>query len=95
MFDYKKTMDQLVQDVIDSGEAVGANVLIFHKGKEIYHNTFGYANREDGIRMSRDTIFRMFSMSKPVTAAAVMILVERGILDVWDPISKYISTFQN
>ena len=95
MFDYKETLDKLVQEVIESGEAVGANLLILHKGEEIYHNTFGFADRENNLPIKRDTIFRMFSMTKPVTAAAVMILVERGVLDVWDPVSKYIKSFEN
>ena len=95
MFSYKDTMDKLIKNEVDSGNVVGANALVIHKGNEIYHNTFGYADKENKIPMKRDTIFRMYSMTKPITAVATMILVERGEIDLWDPISKYIPEFLN
>ncbi|MDI9217655.1 serine hydrolase domain-containing protein [Clostridium tertium] len=95
MFSYKDTMDKLIKDEVDSGNVVGANVLVIHNGNEMYHNTFGYADKENKIQMKRDTIFRMYSMTKPITAVATMILVERGEIDLWDPVSKYIPEFLN
>lgn len=95
MFDYKETMDRLLQQEIAEGRVKGASALVVHKGKEIYYNAFGMADAERGIPMKRDTIIRLYSMTKPVTAAAVMILVERGELDLWDPVSKYLPCFKN
>ncbi|MCH5274436.1 MAG: beta-lactamase family protein [Lachnospiraceae bacterium] len=74
---------------------MGANVLLMQHGKELYSSSQGYADREAGIIMTRDTIFRMFSMTKPITAVAVLILAERGKLDLWDNVSKYIPEFAN
>ncbi len=94
-FDYKKAMDDIIEGAIKRDFIAGANTLVLHKGKEIYQSSFGYQDKENKIPMTRDTIFRMFSMSKPVTAVAVMILVERGLLDLWDNLSDYIPEFKN
>lgn len=94
MFDYKKTMDKLLQQEIAEGRVKGASALVLHRGKEIYFNAFGYADAEKAAPMKRDTIIRLFSMSKPITAAAVMLLAERGELDVWDSVSEYLPAFR-
>lgn len=93
MFDYKETMDGILRREVELGKVVGASALVLRKGEELYFNAFGMADRERGIPMGRDTICRLFSMSKPVTAAAVMALAERGELDLWDPVSKYLPCF--
>lgn len=95
MFTYKESMDRLIQNEVTAGAIAGANVLVLHNGKEIYHNTFGFRNKENHLPMERDTIIRLFSMSKPITAAATMILAERGDIDLWDPVSMYFPSFQN
>lgn len=94
MFDYRETMDRILRQEVAEGRVKGASALVLHKGKEIYYNQFGYADAENGVPMQRDTIIRLYSMSKPVTAAAAMILVERGELDLWDPVSKYLPCFK-
>lgn len=94
MYDYKETMDRLVEKEVAEGRVKGASALVLHRGKEIYFNAFGAADAEKGIPMQRDTIIRLYSMTKPVTAAAVMILAERGELDLWDPVSKYLPCFK-
>ena len=63
--------------------------LVFHKDEEIYFGAYGYADKEEGRPMQRDTICRLYSLTKPVTAAAIMILAERGDLDLRDPVSLY------
>lgn len=93
MFDYRKTVDKLINEEIARGEIAGASFLTLHHGREIYSVSLGYADREREIPMKRDTICRLFSMSKPITAAAAMILVERGEMDVWDPVSKFLPEF--
>lgn len=94
MLHYQETMDKLLQQEISEDRVKGASALVLHKGREIYCGSFGYADAEKGIPMKRDTIIRLFSMTKPVTAAAVMLLAERGELDVWDPVSKYLPCFR-
>lgn len=94
MYNYKETMDRLIEREVAEGRVKGASALVFHRDKEIYYNAFGFADGEKGIPMKRDTIIRLFSMTKPVTAAAAMILMERGELDLWDPVSEYLPAFK-
>lgn len=93
MFAYTKTMDELIQKEVEEGRVKGASALVIHKGQEIYFHTCGYADAENNLPMKRDTIIRLFSMTKPITAAAVMLLVERGKIDLWDPVSRYLPAF--
>lgn len=93
MFDYREVMDNIIREGIDKGNIVGADLLFMQHGRELHFSSQGYADREAGVPMSRDTIFRMFSMTKPVTAAAVLMLAERGKLDLWDRVSMYIPEF--
>lgn len=95
MYDYRETMDKLLRQEVADNKVKGASALVLHKGREIYFNAFGMADVERGILMRRDTIIHLYSMSKPVTAAAVMILAERGELDLWDPVSRYLPCFRN
>lgn len=94
MYDYKTTMDRLVLQEVAAGRVKGASALVLHGGRETYFGAFGEADAERGIPMRRDTIIRLYSMTKPVTAAAVMLLAERGELDLWDPVSKYLPCFR-
>ncbi|MCM1065049.1 MAG: beta-lactamase family protein [Eubacterium sp.] len=94
MYDYKETMDRLIEKEVAEGRVKGASALVIHRDKEIYYNAFGYADAERGILMERDTIIRLFSMTKPITAAAAMILMERGDLDLWDSVSDYLPAFK-
>lgn len=94
MFDYKETMDKLMGQEVTEGRVKGASALVLHRGREIYYNAFGFADAERGTPMQRDTIIHLYSMTKPITAAAVMILAERGDLDVWDAVSGYLPAFK-
>ena len=93
MFDYKERMDTLLKQEVATGSVKGASALVLYQGKEIYQNQFGFADAEKEIPMKRDTIIRLFSMTKPITSAAVMLLVERGEMDVWDAVSRYFPCF--
>lgn len=80
---------------IEKYEISGANLLVFKDGKEIFYHEDGLASREEQLPIKRDTIFRLYSMTKPVTAAAAMILVERGEIDLYEPVGKYLEGFHN
>jgi CubicO group peptidase (beta-lactamase class C family) len=75
---------------IEKNEMAGGNVMVIKGGKEIFYNEDGLADREAGLPISRDSIFRLYSMSKPVTAAAVMILLERGEIDLYESVSRFL-----
>ncbi|MCQ2536909.1 MAG: beta-lactamase family protein [Lachnospiraceae bacterium] len=87
----KKIMDEAVKN----GEVAGCNVLVLQNGKQIAYAQSGYRDVENQVSYSRDTINRLYSMSKPITAVAVMILVDRGLIDLKDPVGKYIDSFNN
>ena len=80
---------------IEHGETAGANLMILQGGKELLYHEDGFADRENGIQIRRDTIFRLYSMTKPVTAVAAMLLLERGEIDLFDPVGKFLPGFRN
>ena len=80
---------------VENHECAGASVLIRRHGEEILYAQAGMANMEEGRPIQRDSIFRLYSQSKPVTAAAVMLLVERGLIDLMDGVDKYLPGFCN
>lgn len=86
-------LEKVLSLAIRKEEIAGANLLVLKEGEEICYLEAGYANREEHIPVARDSIFRLYSMTKPITAAAVMSLVEKGKLDLNEPVSKYLSGF--
>ena len=85
----------LLQKAVDEKFVSGANVLVLKDGKEVLACQAGYRDLENKLPMERDTIFRLYSMSKPLTGAAIMLLMERGQIDLVDPVSKYLPGFAN
>lgn len=94
MYNYQQAIDDIIQQEVDTGQIAGGGYLLIQGGRERYFTACGYADREKKTPIKRDTIFRLFSMTKPITAAAVMLLVERGELDLRDTVSQYIPAFQ-
>jgi CubicO group peptidase (beta-lactamase class C family) len=89
----KARIDETLKRFIDSGKTAGLSALIFEKGKEVYFNVYGYADREAKVPMDRNTIVRIFSMTKPVTGVALMTLYEKGAFKLDDPLSKYLPEY--
>lgn len=87
--------NEMLNESIDKGEIAGANLLIIKDGKEIVYTDAGYANIENKKKYQRDTISRLFSLSKPITSAMAMILMERGILEVGRPVGDIIPAFRD
>ncbi|MBU3002080.1 serine hydrolase domain-containing protein [Paraglaciecola arctica] len=85
----------VMQTYIDRGKLAGTLTLVAKDGKIAYLNAQGMQDKAAGIPMSEDTIFRIYSMSKPVTAVAAMTLWEQGKFHMFDPISKYLPEFTN
>lgn len=86
---------QLLQDAVDQKRIAGGSVLIARQGKIAYVQTAGMQDVEGKVPMTESTIFRIASMSKPITAVAVMILADEGKLSVTDPLSKYLPEFKD
>nr|WP_258769689.1 MULTISPECIES: serine hydrolase domain-containing protein [Bradyrhizobium] len=84
-----------LQAQVSGGKIPGAILLIQQHGKPVLHAKFGERNARTHAPMTDDTIFRIYSMSKPVTSVAAMLLVDDGRLALDDPIAKYIPAFAN
>lgn len=82
-----------IRSEIAGAKIPGAILLIQQHGKPVYFESFGVRDVASKLPMTPDTIFRLYSMTKPVTSVAVMMLVEDGKLRLDDPISKFIPAF--
>src|SRR5580698_8259401 len=82
-----------MRNEVATGKIPGAVVLIQQHGRPIYFENFGVRDVATGTPMTADTIFRLYSMSKPITSVAAMLLVDDGRLRLDDPLSKYIPAF--
>ena len=71
----------------------GLQFAIIKDGKLCYYHDAGHACVEEGRLMQHDTLFRIYSMTKPITSAAVMMLYEQGLIQLDDPIHNYIPSF--
>ena len=88
-------IDTYIKNEIAGNKIPGAIMMIQRNGKTAYFNSFGVRDPGTKEPMTSDTIFRIYSMSKPITTVAAMMLVEEGKLQLDDPLSKYIPAFAN
>jgi len=79
-----------IREAIDAGLLAGAVTLVWQAGEGLQVNELGYRDVDAGLPMQRDTIFRIASMTKPVTVAAALTLVEEGKLALTDPVTKWL-----
>jgi CubicO group peptidase (beta-lactamase class C family) len=86
-------VDEFLNDQIARGEIPGAIVLIQRHGKPVYSKSFGKRDVDAGADMTGDAIFPLHSLTKTVTSFAAMMLVDRGKINLDDPVSKYIPSF--
>jgi CubicO group peptidase (beta-lactamase class C family) len=91
--DKLRRVGDYIRNEIATGKIPGAILLIQQHGKPVYFDNFGVRDVTTRLPMTADTIFRLYSMSKPITSVAVMMLVEEGRLSLGDPVSKYIPAF--
>ena len=88
-------IDKLMKRYVNEKRISGALGLIARHGEVVYLNTWGESDREAGKPMTPDTIFRIYSMSKPITSVAVMILHEEGRFMLTDPVAKFLPELAN
>jgi CubicO group peptidase (beta-lactamase class C family) len=79
----------------DNKRLPGAVVMIARNGKVVYHEAFGLRDPASGAPMQKDSIFRMYSMTKPITGVAVLMLMEEGKIRLTDPVSKYLPALKS
>jgi CubicO group peptidase (beta-lactamase class C family) len=86
--------NEKMQEYIDSGKYAGISTLIMKEGKIAHKEFFGYANMKNQQAMAESTIVRIFSMTKPITAVALMTLYDEGKFKLDDKVSKFIPEFE-
>jgi CubicO group peptidase (beta-lactamase class C family) len=84
-----------IQGDVDKGIVPGAVVMVLRKGKIAYFEAFGYRDREKKIPMTRNSIFRIASMTKPFTSLAIVMLAEEGKIQLPVPVSQYLPEFKD
>ena len=79
---------------VDAGKLPGYLVLIARRGQAAYLHRYGLRDVDAGLPVEEDTIFRIYSMTKPITSVGLLMLYERGLLHLDDPASEYIPQFK-
>ena len=79
-----------IAEAVDAGLLSGAVSMVWHRGEVLQINEFGYRDIESDLPMQRDTIFRIASMTKPVTVAAAMAMADEGKLALTDPVTRWL-----
>lgn len=88
-------LTRILNQYVDEGEVAGASLLVTLGGREYYSGCAGKADLEHGIAMRKNTLFRLYSLTKPIVATAMMMLVERGEVDLWDEVARYLPGFKH
>src|SRR5690606_32287883 len=90
----QQRLDDVIEEWVPQERIVGAVVLVAKDGEVVYRRAAGYADREQGIEVSEDTIFRLASMTKTIVSAAALALVERGVLSLDDTVQQWLPYFR-
>ena len=87
-------LDKAMQEEIDQKRKAGIVVLIARRGSIAHFKAYGMADIESGVKMRTDHLFRLYSMTKPITSVALLTLYEEGKFQLTDPLEKYIPAFK-
>jgi CubicO group peptidase (beta-lactamase class C family) len=90
-----KRIESWMQRYVEDRRFPGSSVLVSHAGHEVYFHATGLRDVDSGLRFERDTVARIYSMTKPVTTVAAMSLVELGLFHLDAPISEFLPSFKN
>ena len=90
-----KRIDQVMQKYVDQGKLPGVLSLVARRGQVAHLSKVGWMNVEAQEPITFDTLFRIYSMTKPITSVAVMMLYEEGHFFLSDPVAKYIPEFED
>jgi CubicO group peptidase (beta-lactamase class C family) len=91
----ERITDHIERNYIGPGKIAGCQVAVARHGHLAYFRSFGQMDRERGKAMTDDAIFRIYSMSKPITSVALMSLYERGYFQLNDPVSRFFPSWKN
>ena len=88
-----KNIDKHFKRYVDEGRLAGFAVAVARRGEVAHFGMYGHKDSETSAPITSDTMYRIYSMTKPVTSIALMMLVEQGLLQLTDPVSKFIKSF--
>ena len=88
-------MQSTMQSFVDDGRVAGIVTMVAREGRIAHWEAVGRRRIETGVALEADDIFRIYSMTKPITSVAIMMLVEAGEISLDDPVSKYAPSFSN
>jgi CubicO group peptidase (beta-lactamase class C family) len=89
----KEQVEGAVQSIVDAGQLAGAATIVWRDGQVVQHAAVGWRNVEERVPMSRDTIFRIASLTKAITSVAALMLVDEGRIKLDDPIARWAPEF--
>ena len=95
MFELQSQIDAILAAAVAEKQCASMTVLVRRNGEDVLYAQAGMADIASEKPVSEDSIFRLYSQSKPITAAATMLLVERGLIDLMDGVDKYLPGFRN
>src|SRR3984893_9645192 len=87
--------DHLKRNYVDAGRFPGTQLLVYRRGKIVHATVQGFADLERKVPVKDDTIFRIYSMTKPITSVAFMMLVEEGRVAIDEHVDNYIPDWKN
>jgi len=79
-----------MQAYVDRGIYAGVSTIVARRGIVVHKGQYGFRDREAGVPMTEDTIFRLYSMTKPIVCTALMTLFEEGRFRLIDPVARYV-----
>jgi len=88
-------IDQHFERYVDDGRLPGWLAVVSRRGKVAHIASYGHRDRENDLPIERDTLFRIFSMTKPITSVAAMMLYEEGAFELKDPVHRFIPSFRD
>jgi CubicO group peptidase (beta-lactamase class C family) len=88
-------IDRHLQGYVDSGRLPCAQFLLARQGQVVHQSVIGQQDPERGVPLREDTVFRIYSMTKPVTSVALMQLVEEGLIALDDPVARHIPEWKD
>jgi len=86
----ERITEHFTSNYVDPGKIPGCQITVARGGHVAYHRSLGLMDRERGVPMAEDAIFRIYSMTKPIASVALMQLYERGMFQLLDPVHRYI-----
>ena len=91
---FEGALSRKVEEILKDPRLQVPGVVVYaRRGADVVHKAFGVADVDSGAPMTTDAVFRMYSMTKVLTAAVALMLQERGLLTLEDPVAKYIPSF--